>query len=88
MSNGRNNNKKRSKLSGFDKAAQALTKGLSPEAAQNFTSMVMDVATEYSYNDSTMIRRLRSRLNQAARSKNSWAHEVLEKLKQAEGVTA
>jgi hypothetical protein len=88
VSNGRNNNKKRSKLSGFDKAAQALTKGLSPEAAQNFTSMVKDVATEYSYNDSTMIRRLRSRLNQAARSKNSWAHEVLEKLKQAEGVTA
>jgi len=87
VSNGRNN-KKRSKLSGFDKAAQALTTGLSPEAARNFTSMVKDVATEYSYNDSTMIRRLRSRLNQAARSKNSWAHEVLEKLKQAEGVTA
>lgn len=87
MSNGRNN-KKRSTKSGFDKAAQALTKGLSPEAAEGLTSMVKDVATEYSYNDSTMIRRLKSRLKAAARSKNSWASEVLEKLKQAEGVTA
>lgn len=82
MSNGRNN-QKRSKLSGFDKAAQALTKGLSPEAAQNFTSMVKDVAMEYSYNDSTMIRRLKSRLKAAARSKNQWAQEVLNKLEGA-----
>ena len=87
MSNGRNN-KKRSKASGFDKAAQDLTSGLSPEAAQNFTSMVKDVATEYGYNDSTMIRRLRARLNKAARAKNSWAHEVLRKLETADGVTA
>lgn len=87
MSNGRNI-KKRSKLSGFDKAAQDLTKGLSPEAAQNFTALVKDVATEYGHNDSTMIRRLKSRLKAAARSKNSWAREVLNKLENPEGVTA
>lgn len=67
-------------MSGFDKAAQALTQGLSPEAAEGFTSMVKEVAQEYGYNDSTMIRRLKTRLNQAARAKNSWAHEVLRKL--------
>lgn len=84
MSNGRNN-KKRSKLSGFDKAAQALTKGLSPEAAEGFTSMVKDVAQEYGYNDSIMIRRLRSRLKRTAQTKGSWAGEVLARL---EGVSA
>lgn len=85
MSNGRNNKKR---VSGFDKAAQALTKGLSDEAAEGFTSMVKDVAKEYGYNDSTMIRRLRSRLNQAARAKNSWAHEVLRKLENPGRATA
>lgn len=82
MSNGRNNRKPDS---GFDKAAQALTQGLSPEAADGFTSMVKDVASQYSYNDSIMIRRLKSRLNRAARRKESWAHEVLAKM---QGATA
>ena len=80
MSNGRNNKKR---ISGFDKAAQALTKGLSPEAAEGFTSMVRDVAREYSYDDSIMIRRLKTRLKGAARRKGSWAHEVLAKLEGA-----
>ncbi len=82
MSNGRNNRKPKN---GFDKAAQVLTQGLSPEAAERFTSMVVDVAQEYSYDDSLMIRRLKSRLNRAARRQNSWAREVLAKM---EGATA
>lgn len=86
MSNGRNI-KKRSSVNGFDKAAQDLTKGLSPEAAQGLTSMVRDVASAYGYDDSTMIRRLKARLKQAARAKNSWANEVLKKLENPEGVT-
>lgn len=81
MSNGRKKTKK--PRSGFEKAAQDLTKGLSSEAAENFTSMVRDVATEYSYNDSVMIRRLKSRLRQAARRKNGWASEVLARLEGA-----
>lgn len=82
MSNGRNNNKR---ISGFDRAAQALTEGLSPEAADGFTSMVVEVAQQYSYDDSLMIRRLKSRLNRAAKNKGSWAHEVLKKM---QGATA
>lgn len=81
MSNGRYKTKQ--PHSGFDSAAQDLTKGLSPEAVQHFTSMVREVATEYSYNDSIMIRRLKSRLRRAARSKNAWASEVLSKLEGA-----
>ena len=81
MSNGRY--MKRKPRSGFDKAAQDLTKGLSSEAAQNYTSMVKDVAAEYGYNDSVMIRRLKGRLNRAARSRKGWANEVLLKLEGA-----
>lgn len=69
---------------GFDRAAQDLTKGLSSEAAHHFIHMVKEVATEYGYSDSVMIRRLRSRLNRAARSK-AWASEVLMRL---EGATS
>lgn len=68
------------RISGFDRAAQVLTEGLSPEAADGFTSMVKEVAQKYSYDDSIMIRRLKSRLNRAAQRKDSWAHEVLVKM--------
>jgi hypothetical protein len=84
MSNGRNHKTKKPKTA-FEKAALARTADLSPEAARNFTSMVKEVAAKYSYDDSVMIRRLMSRLKQAARRKDSWAHEVLNKL---EGATA
>lgn len=83
MSNGRNNKKR---ISGFDKAAQELTKGLPPEAVQGLTSMVKDVASTYGYDDSMMLRRMKSRLKTAAkRKKNSWASDVLKRL---EGATA
>lgn len=80
MSNGRKNKKR---VSGFDKAAQVLTQGLSPEAARNLKSMVQDVASQYGYDDSLMIRRLKGRLRQAARNKGSWATDVLRKLEGA-----
>jgi hypothetical protein len=79
VSNGRNTKKR---VSGFDKAAQALTKGLPDEAAQNLTSMVKEIASECGHNDSVMIRRLERRLRQAARSKNSWARQVLTTLEE------
>ena len=85
MSNGR---KIKKRASGFDKAAQDLTQGLSPEAAQGLTSMVMEVASKYSYDDSLMIRSLKNRLKAAARKKGSWAVDVLKRLEQAEEVTA
>lgn len=85
MSNGRNN--KKQPKTGFEKAALVLTMGLSDEATEHLTSMVKEVATQYSYDDSVMIRRLQSRLRQAARTKanRGWAQEVLTKL---EGATA
>ena len=79
MSNGRNYKKR---TSGFDRAAQALTQGLSPEAAQNLTSMVKEIAADCGYDDSAMLRRLKSRLRQAARSKDSWARQVLTTLEE------
>jgi hypothetical protein len=86
VSNGRNT-KKRSNAGGFDKAAQDLTKGLSPEAAKGLTSMVRDVASTYGYDDSLMIRRLKTRLKNAARGKDSWARDVLNRLENPEGAT-
>lgn len=85
MSNGRNNQKR---VSGFEKAAQDLTQGLSPEAAEGLTSMVTDVASEYGYDDSLMIRRLKARLKAAARKKGSWAVDVLQRLENPGEVTA
>jgi phage protein D len=86
MSNGRKTIKQKPKT-GFERAALALTLGLSDEATNNLTTMVKDVASEYGYNDSVMIRRLNSRLRQAARTKagREWAQEVLTRL---EGATA
>lgn len=86
MSNGRNT-KKRSNAGGFEKAAQDLTKGLSPEAALGLTSMVKEVARAYGYDDSLMIRRLKTRLKVAAQRKNSWAKDVLNRLENPEGAT-
>jgi hypothetical protein len=83
MSNGRNHKTKKPKTA-FERAALSLTAGLSSEAADNLTDMVKEVATEYGYNDSVMIRRLQSRLRQAARSKSKpWAKEVLTRLEGA-----
>ncbi|AXH66310.1 hypothetical protein SEA_SATIS_151 [Streptomyces phage Satis] len=86
MSNGRKTIKQKPKTS-FERAALALTLGLSDEATNNLTTMVVDVAKQYSYDDSVMIRRLQSRLRQAARTKagRGWAQEVLTRL---EGATA
>lgn len=65
---------------GFANATAALSSHLSPEAARNFTNLVKDVARQYSYNDSVMIRTLDSRLKSAARRRQGWAQEVLELL--------
>ncbi|MFE0472425.1 hypothetical protein ACFW2V_12495 [Streptomyces sp. NPDC058947] len=74
MRNGRHN---KAKLSGFDKAATELSLHLSPEAAENFTNLVKDVASQYSYDDSRMLNTLKSRLQGAARRRQGWAVEVL-----------
>lgn len=84
MSSGRNTKKR---ASGFDKAVQDLTKELSPEAVQGLTSMVIEVASAYGYDDSTMIRRLKARLKAAARKKDSWARDVLQNLEGTGRVT-
>lgn len=62
---------------GFKKAAQTLTRQLSPEATREFTSLVQTVAGQYSYDDSAMLNAVRRRLNSAARQRQAWAVEVM-----------
>jgi hypothetical protein len=82
VSNGRYDSK--IKPLGFDTAASVLTCDFSPEAAENFTQMVRDVAREKDYSDAAALKTLKTRLNQAAKGRNvtrrRWANEVLEKL--------
>ena len=72
---------------GFEAAAIVHTMGLSPEAANNLTRMVRNVAREYGHNDSAMLRTFRTRLKQAAR-RHPWAVEVTKRLENLGGTPA
>lgn len=80
MGYGRKNSKPRK--SGFEEAAQALTEGLPEETVSNFTSLVKEVADQYGYNDSQMLRVLRRRLTAAAKAKKTWAQEIVSAMEQ------
>lgn len=80
MSNDRNTKAK--PAMGIHGAVLVLAAGLSPEAVDNLLRMVKKIAEQYSYSDSTMIRRFKSQLNRAAQQKKSrsWANEILERM--------
>jgi len=65
---------------GFSRAAQQLTRDLSPGATKEFTSLVTTVAGQYSYSDSAMLKAMKSRLARAAKQRKPWAVEVLDLL--------
>jgi hypothetical protein len=61
---------------GFSDAATVLFLHLSPEAAANFADLVKEVAGQYFYDDSLMLKALNNRLKRAVRHRQPWAEEV------------
>lgn len=70
---------------GIHGAVLTLASGLSSEAADNLIRMTREVAKQYDYSDSIMIRRFTTRLNRALGNKKTapWAREIKTKIEEA-----
>lgn len=70
---------------GIHGAVLTLAAGLSSEAADNLIRMAREIASQYEYSDSVMIRRFTARLNRAVRNRRTapWATEIQAKIAEA-----